>query len=74
MSYIDHNSLFPDHPIFFLRMYLALRAYHELMCILNDMDRSKDPALRENARVIKGEILGLLQLFIPQIAKTLNII
>lgn len=36
------------------RMHLALKAYHELLLNLFEMDRSKDKAVRDSAKVIEG--------------------
>ncbi|KAG8452506.1 hypothetical protein GDO86_004335 [Hymenochirus boettgeri] len=43
------------------RMHLALKAYQELLTTVNEMDHSKDEAVRESSKVIKSNIFYLME-------------
>ncbi|CAH2224370.1 timeless homolog [Pelobates cultripes] len=43
------------------RMHLALKAYQELLTNVNEMDHSKEEAVRESSKVIKNNIFYLME-------------
>lgn len=43
------------------RMHLALKAYQELLMTVNEMDHSKDGAVRESCKVIKNNIFYMME-------------
>lgn len=43
------------------RMHLALKAYQELLTTVNEMDHSKDGAVRESCKVIKNNIFYMME-------------
>uniref|UniRef100_A0A8C5M708 Timeless circadian regulator n=1 Tax=Leptobrachium leishanense TaxID=445787 RepID=A0A8C5M708_9ANUR len=43
------------------RMHLALKAYQELLTTVNEMDHSKEEAVRESSKVIKNNIFYLME-------------
>ncbi|MBN3317805.1 TIM protein, partial [Atractosteus spatula] len=43
------------------RMHLALKAYQELLMTVNEMDRSRDEAIRHSASVIKSNIFYMME-------------
>ncbi|MEE6471539.1 hypothetical protein FKM82_009297 [Ascaphus truei] len=43
------------------RMHLALKAYQELLTTINEMDHSKEEAVRESSKIIKNNIFYLME-------------
>ncbi|KAM8977533.1 protein timeless homolog [Pelodytes ibericus] len=43
------------------RMHLALKSYQELLTTVNEMDHSKEEAVRESSKVIKNNIFYLME-------------